>query len=53
MAGTGIEGIATPQSNYEKYKDLFTEKKNDLITMDSFYQLLVAEMQNQDPLETT
>ena len=53
MAGTGIEGIATPQSNYEKYKDLFTEKKNDLITMDSFYQLLVAEMQNQDPLEPT
>lgn len=49
----GIDGIATPQSNYEKYKDLFTEKKNDLITMDSFYQLLVAEMQNQDPLEPT
>ena len=53
LAGTGIDGIATPQSNYEKYKDLFTEKKNDLITMDSFYQLLVAEMQNQDPLEPT
>lgn len=53
MAGTGIDGIATAQSNYEKYKDLFTEKKNDLITMDSFYQLLVAEMQNQDPLEPT
>ncbi|MBP3857765.1 MAG: flagellar hook capping protein [Ruminiclostridium sp.] len=47
-----IEGIASPQSNYEKYKDMFTDK-HDLITMDNFYSLLVAEMQNQDPLEPT
>lgn len=51
MANT-IEGVASPQSNYEKYKDMFTDK-HDLITMDNFYSLLVAEMQNQDPLEPT
>ena len=49
----GIDGIGSIQDNYEKYKDMFTNKDNDLITMDSFYQLLVAEMQNQDPLEPT
>ena len=51
MANT-IEGVASPQSNYEKYKEMF-EDKHDLITMDNFYSLLVAEMQNQDPLEPT
>lgn len=51
MANT-IEGVASPQSNYEKYKDMFTDK-HDLITMENFYSLLVAEMQNQDPLEPT
>lgn len=49
----GVDGINTIQDNYEKYKDMFTDKENDLITMESFYQLLVAEMQNQDPLEPT
>lgn len=49
----GIDGIGSIQDNYEKYKDMFTNKDNDLITMESFYQLLVAEMQNQDPLEPT
>lgn len=47
-----INGIASPQSNYEKYKDMFTDK-HDLVTMDNFYSLLIAEMQNQDPLEPT
>ncbi|MBR1831251.1 MAG: hypothetical protein IJ784_02335 [Ruminiclostridium sp.] len=47
-----ISGIASPQSNYEKYKDMFTDK-HDLVTMDNFYSLLIAEMQNQDPLEPT
>lgn len=45
--------INSKQDIYEKYKDMFTTEKNDLITMDSFYQLLIAEMQNQDPLEPT
>lgn len=50
---TGLDNLASPQSNYEKYKDMFTDNKHDLITMDNFYSLLVAEMQNQDPLEPT
>ncbi len=50
---SGIEGVGSIQENYEKYKDMFTTEQNDLITMDSFYELLVAEMQNQDPLEPT
>lgn len=48
-----IDGLNTIQDNYEKYKDMFSTEKNDVVTMDSFYQLLVAEMQNQDPLEPT
>ena len=51
--GSLMDGVNTIQDNYEKYKDMFTDKKNDVVTMDSFYQLLVAEMQNQDPLEPT
>lgn len=41
------------QTNYEKYKDMFKNDKHNLVTMDNFYSLLVAEMQNQDPLEPT
>ncbi|MCM1335272.1 MAG: hypothetical protein NC084_11530 [Bacteroides sp.] len=52
MLTSPLDGIATGASNYEKYKDLFTDDRNDL-TMDSFYKLLVAEMSNQDPLEPT
>ncbi len=52
-AAGGIDSLASPQSNYEKYKDMFDNKKHDLVTMENFYQLLVAEMQNQDPLEPT
>lgn len=48
-----IDGLNTIQDNYEKYKDMFTTEKNDVVTMESFYQLLIAEMQNQDPLEPT
>ncbi len=47
------KSLNSVQDNYEKYKDMFTTEKNDIVTMDSFYQLLVAEMQNQDPLEPT
>ncbi len=52
-AASGIDSLASPQTNYEKYKDMFDNKKHDLVTMENFYQLLVAEMQNQDPLEPT
>lgn len=51
--GDLMDRVNTIQDNYEKYKDMFTDKKNDVVSMDSFYQLLVAEMQNQDPLEPT
>ena len=50
---TGIESIPSVQDTYAKYKDMFTDSSKDLITMSNFYQLLVAEMQNQDPLEPT
>lgn len=53
MQTSPLDKIATGESNYEKYKDLFTNDKNDVVTMDSFYKLLVAEMSNQDPLEPT
>lgn len=53
MQTSPLDKIATGESNYEKYKDLFTDDKNDVVTMDSFYKLLVAEMSNQDPLEPT
>lgn len=53
MQTSPLDKIATGESNYEKYKDLFTDDKKDVVTMDSFYKLLVAEMSNQDPLEPT
>lgn len=53
MQTSPLDKIATGESNYEKYKDLFTDGRNDVVTMDSFYKLLVAEMSNQDPLEPT
>ena len=40
---TTIDGVASPQSNYEKYKDMFQDK-HDLITMENFYELLVASL---------
>lgn len=53
MHTSPLDKIATGESNYEKYKDLFNDDRNDVVTMDSFYKLLVAEMSNQDPLEPT
>ncbi|MCH5203249.1 MAG: hypothetical protein J1F03_00805 [Oscillospiraceae bacterium] len=41
------------QLNYEKYKDKFVDKQNDLLNSDTFLKLLVSEMSNQDPLEPT
>ena len=53
MAGTTIDSIPSVQETYAKYKDMFTDDSKDLITMSNFYKLLVAEMQNQNPLEPT
>ena len=41
------------QSNYEKYKDKYVDATNELVNSETFMQLLVAEMTNQDPLEPT
>lgn len=41
------------RANYEKFKDKFVDKDKDLISQETFLNLLVAEMSNQDPLEPT
>ena len=41
------------RANYEMYKDQFIDKDKDLINQETFLNLLVAEMANQDPLEPT
>ncbi len=47
---TGADQI---QANYEKYKDKFVDSNKELVNQETFLQLLVAEMSNQDPLEPT
>ncbi len=46
--GSSIQSI---QDNYVKYADMFETQDNSEVSIDTFYQLLIAEMQNQDPLE--
>ncbi len=41
------------QANYEKYKEKFSDANADLVNSETFLNLLVAEMTNQDPLEPT
>lgn len=41
------------RANYEQFKDKFVDKDKDLISQETFLNLLVAEMSNQDPLEPT
>lgn len=41
------------QANYEKYKDKFEDSTAELVNSETFLNLLVAEMTNQDPLEPT
>ncbi len=48
-----IDSLTHMQEIREKYKDRFQQEKNDYMSMDSFFQLLLAEMSNQDPLEPT
>ena len=54
---TDISGILSSaqqaQSNYEKHKDKYVDATNELVNSETFMQLLVAEMTNQDPLEPT
>jgi flagellar basal-body rod modification protein FlgD len=37
--------------NRVRYAHLFTDKRNDEISIETFYKLLMAEMSNQDPLD--
>ncbi len=49
-----LSSLQSVQSNHEKYKDLFESRgKNDTISTETFFNLLMAEMSNQDPLEPT
>ncbi len=41
------------QANYDKYKEKFSDANADLVNSETFLNLLVAEMTNQDPLEPT
>lgn len=41
------------RNTYEKYKDKFKDSTEDLINSETFLNLMVAEMTNQDPLEPT
>lgn len=41
------------KSTYEKYKDKFKDSTDDLVNSETFLNLMVAEMTNQDPLEPT
>ncbi len=41
------------KSNYSKYADLYKDSSSDIVNQETFLQLLVAEMSNQDPLEPT
>ncbi|MGN1120485.1 MAG: flagellar hook capping FlgD N-terminal domain-containing protein, partial [Oscillospiraceae bacterium] len=47
---TSSEQIA---SNYAKYADKFKNSNDELVNSETFLNLLVAEMTNQDPLEPT
>ncbi len=47
-----ISSLQSVQNNHEKYAHLFENSKgNDMINTETFFNLLMAEMSNQDPLE--
>lgn len=48
-----IDSTKSIQENYSKYAEYFADSKKSAYTSDMFYQLLLAEMKNQDPLEPT
>ncbi len=57
MADEGLSGILSSadqmKANYEKYKNKYKDANNDLVNSETFLNLMVAEMTNQDPLEPT
>ncbi len=50
---TPLSSAEQMQANYQKYKDMFKDANEELISSDTFLSLLVAEMTNQDPMEPT
>jgi len=46
-----ISSMSKIEENHQKYASLFTGDRNDQVTIETFYKLLMAEMSNQDPLE--
>lgn len=52
-----IPGILSSEeqmkANYEKYRDKYKDSTDDLVNSETFLNLMVAEMTNQDPLEPT
>ena len=61
MASNYLDGLLNGASSlddirsayYEKYKDRFVDSTENLVNSETFLNLLVAEMTNQDPLEPT
>lgn len=41
------------KANYEKYRNKFKDSNEELVNSETFLNLMVAEMTNQDPLEPT
>lgn len=41
------------KANYEKYRDKYKDSTDELVNSETFLNLMVAEMTNQDPLEPT
>lgn len=52
-----IPGILSSEeqmkANYEKYRDKYKDSNEELVNSETFLNLMVAEMTNQDPLEPT
>lgn len=52
--GNNTNPVKTPEDIRSKYADYFVKDSNkNLVSIDTFFQLLLAEMTNQDPLEPT
>lgn len=52
--GNNTNPVKTPEDIRSKYADYFVKDTNkNLVSIDTFFQLLLAEMTNQDPLEPT
>lgn len=52
--GNNTNPVKSPEDIKSKYADYFVSDSNkNLVSIDTFFQLLLAEMTNQDPLEPT